>query len=133
MYFESYKPWVFFGIACLVAVLFCFYWISRLKTDLQKSAVPIAVITCIAMPFIATATYLRNFDSMNPLLNIIDCLNFFIGSIMFSAVSVKLFQWYKMGGFKISKARFWACFITFVFLSVITFAIFVVELVSLLR
>lgn len=133
MYCENYKPWVFFGIACLVAVLFCFYWISRLKTDLQKTGVPIAVLVCIAMPFISTATYLRNFDSMNPLLNIMDCLSFFTGSIMFSAVSVKFFQWYKMGGLKISKARFWACFITVVFLSVITFAIFVVEFVSLLR
>ena len=70
MYFESYKPWVFFGIACLVAVLFCIYWISKLKTDLQKTGVPIAVLVCIAIPFIATTIYLQNFDSMNPLLNI---------------------------------------------------------------
>lgn len=133
MYFENYKPWVVFGIACLVAVLFCIYWLSKLKTDLQKSAVPIAVITCIAMPFIATTIYLQNFDSMNPLLNIMRCLTFFTGSIMFSAVSVKFFQWYKMGGLKISKARFWACFITVVFLSIAFFALFVDVLVFLLR
>lgn len=133
MYFESYKPWVFFGIACLVAVLFCFYWISRLKTDLQKSAVPIAVLVCIAIPFIATTIYLQNFDSMNPLLNIMRCLTFFTGSIMFGGVSIKCIQWYKMESLQISKARYWMSIILTAFLSIAFFALFVDVLVFLLR
>lgn len=133
MYFESYKPWVFFGIACLVAVLFCIYWISKLKTDLQKTGVPIAVLVCIAIPFIATTIYLQNFDSMNPLLNIMRCLTFFTGSIMFGGVSIKFIQWYKMESLQISKARYWMSIILTAFLSIAFFALFVDVLVFLLR
>ena len=133
MYFESYKPWVFFGIACLVAVLFCIYWISKLKTDLQKTGVPIAVLVCIAIPFIAKTIYLQNFDSMNPLLNIMRCLTFFTGSIMFGGVSIKFIQWYKMESLQISKARDWMSIILTAFLSIAFFALFVDVLVFLLR
>ncbi len=133
MYFESYKPWVFFGIACLVAVLFCIYWISKLKTDLQKTGVPIAFLVCIAIPFIATTIYLQNFDSMNPLLNIMRCLTFFTGSIMFGGVSIKFIQWYKMESLQISKARYWMSIILTAFLSIAFFALFVDVLVFLLR
>lgn len=133
MYFENYKPWVVFGIACLVAVLFCFYWISRLKTDLQKTGVPIVVLVCIAMPFIATTVYLQEFDSMNPLLNIMRCLTFFTGSMMFGGVSIKFIQWYKMESLQISKARYWMSIIITAFLSIAFFALFVDVLVFLLR
>lgn len=133
MYFESYKPWVIFGIACLIAVLGCIYWISKLKTELQKTGVPIAVLVCIAIPFIATTVYLQEFDYMNPLLNLMRCLTFFTGSTMFGGVSIKFIQWYKMESLQISKARYWMSIILTAFLSIAFFALFVDVLLFLLR
>lgn len=133
MYFESYKPWVVFAIACLIAVFGCIYWISKLKTELQKTGVPIAVLVCISIPFISTTIYLQEFDYMNPLLNLMRCLTFFTASMMFAGVSIKFIQWYKMESLQISKARYWMGIILTTFLSIAFFALFVDVLLFLLR